>query len=151
MSWTWASIGQRSSARFLNVFDKERVEIDGRDMFDFLPHHARAESVRTADLQHFGKAAEHLGDELVSGEQKAEPLGVVVPDLIAHQAEARAGPSRGGRRNRLRIAVRGFEALYCSFEYLDPIVTVHAYLLPADPIIARPAIAPQCACRRWPG
>ena len=39
-------------AAVLNVLDEERIEIDGRDVADLLPHDPRAEGVRAADLQH---------------------------------------------------------------------------------------------------
>ena len=74
----------------VDVLHKYRVEIDRGEFLDFLAHNASAERIGAADFQHAVHSRKHFRNELVAGENEAQPARVIVPDLVAHQAELAA-------------------------------------------------------------
>src|SRR6266540_3072999 len=70
-----------------NVLDEYRVKVVGGDLVHFLLNDPRTEGVAAAELADIVTPAQHLGDELVSCEQKRQTARIIVPNLVRHQAE----------------------------------------------------------------
>jgi len=83
--------GQRPArvGALVNVVDKDAIEIDGHDFWDFLLNDSGAEGVGTADLQHALAAGEHLGHEFVARESKYHSPGVAIPGFVYHKTKCR--------------------------------------------------------------
>src|SRR6188472_1392523 len=72
-----------------HVGNEQRVEISHCDLSDSLLDDACAECVSAPDLEYVLLPGEHFCDELVAGKSEGEPLGIVAPGLVDHQAEWR--------------------------------------------------------------
>src|SRR6202034_3805056 len=63
---------------FLDVGNEDRIEIDRRNLADRLLDDPRAEGVGATDFEGMLAAAEHPGDEFVTGKRKERALGILV-------------------------------------------------------------------------
>src|SRR5262245_21946282 len=72
-----------------DIVHEGRSEVDGNKYAHILENHPRAKGIAAANLQHVLLAGEHLGDKLVTRQQKEKVARIIVPGLVAHQAKTR--------------------------------------------------------------
>src|SRR5262249_11624498 len=67
------------------ILDESRVEVDGRQTSDLLPHDTAEESIAAANLQDALAPGQHLRDKLVPGKRERQPFRIVEVRPARHQ------------------------------------------------------------------
>src|SRR5437762_10506070 len=67
------------------MLDKNRIKICSHQLLDFLLDNPCSKGVATAYLEDAIHPCKHLSHEFVARKQETEPLGIISPDLAAHQ------------------------------------------------------------------
>ena len=72
---------------FIHMLDKNRIKIRSHHLLDLFLDNPCSKGVATAYLEDAIHPCKHLSHKFVARKQKAEPLGIISPDLAAHQAQ----------------------------------------------------------------
>src|SRR5207237_5297299 len=89
------------------ILDENGIEIRHREAFDLLLNDPARKCIATADLKNILAAGQHLGRELVARKGECEPLRIVMPSLIHHQAELRPSVKLGHIEKAIVLSLAG--------------------------------------------
>lgn len=76
-----------SDAASLGFLDEDWIKVRHGQLADFLLDDPAWKGIATTNFQHVLASRQHPCREFIAGEREGQPLGVVVPRLIHHQAE----------------------------------------------------------------